>query len=89
MEERRVHPRKCVDWRVKFTLPGEELSNGFLSDANATGVNIMSSKEYPVGTIIEVHFGAFQDDPENHYELDAVVRHTAPGEWERNSSQVR
>ena len=79
MEERRVHLRARVDWRVKFSAPGEELSTGFLSDVTAHGVSILSSKAYPDGTEIEVHFGAFQDNPQHHFQLRAVVRHTTRG----------
>lgn len=79
MEERRVHPRASVDWRVKFAARDEELSNGFLSDVNAAGVSILSSREYPVGTVMEIYFGAFQDDPDHHFQLGAVVRYTARG----------
>ena len=79
MDERRVQPRARVDWRVKFAAPGEELSGGFLTDANATGVSILTKMEYPLGTVIELHFGAFQDDQRHQFQLRAVVRHTTHG----------
>ena len=77
MEERRAQARTNVDWRVKFAAPGEELNIGFLGDLNAKGLSILSNNQaYPVGTEIEVHFGAFQEDPEHRFQLRAVVRHT-------------
>jgi hypothetical protein len=79
MEERRIQPRAHADWRVKFAVSGEELSNGFLTEVNAAGVGILSRMEYPLGTVIEIHFGAFQEDPEHQFRLRAVVRYAAQG----------
>jgi len=52
----------------------------FLGDLNAKGLSILTNNcAYPVGAEIEVHFGAFQEDPEHRFQLRAVVRHTADG----------
>ena len=80
MEERRALPRTTVDWRVRFAPPGEELHTGFVGDLNAKGLSILSNdRAYPAGTEIEVHFGAFQEDPEHRFQLRAVVRNSAGG----------
>ena len=79
MEERRAQPRKNVDWRVKFAAPGEELNIGFMGDLNAKGVSILSSRAYPAGTEVKIYFGAFQEDPENRFELRAIVRNSTSG----------
>ena len=79
MEERRSQARTNVDWRVKFAAPGEELNIGFLGDLNAKGLSILSSHAYPAGTELDVHFGAFQEDPNHQFQLRAVVRHAANG----------
>lgn len=78
-EDRRIQPRARVDWRVKFAVPGEDLNNGFLSDVNATGVCILGTVEYPVGQVIEIHFGAFQENREHQFRLSATVRHATRG----------
>ena len=79
MEERRTQPRASVDWRVKFGVAGEELNNGFVSEVNAAGLSILSQLEYPVGTELEVHFGAFQSNSETQFRLRAVVRYVTHG----------
>jgi hypothetical protein len=80
MEERRERPRTRVDWRVQFAPPGEDLSNGYLSDASASGMRILCTTVHPIGTVIRVHFGTFQEDASHHFQLDAVVRHLSAGQ---------
>jgi PilZ domain len=72
--ERRANPRRAADWRVLFGAPGN-LSPGFLADLSPIGVSILSEKEYPVGTEIEVHFGVEETGVRGRLQMRAIVRH--------------
>ena len=76
--ERRANPRRAADWRVLFGPPGE-LSPGFLADMSPIGVSILSEKQYPVGTEIEVHFGVEESELRGKFRMHAVVRHSGHG----------
>ena len=76
--ERRASTRRAADWRVLFGPPGE-LSTGFLADLSPIGVSILSEKQYPVGTEIEVHFGAEESELRGKLRMRAVVRHSGSG----------
>lgn len=76
--ERRTSPRRAADWRVLFGPPGE-LSLGFLADLSPIGVSILSEKQYPVGTEIEVHFGVEETEVRGRFKMRAIVRHSGKG----------
>lgn len=76
--ERRSSPRRAADWRVLFGTAGE-LAPGFLADLSPIGVSILTEKEYPVGTEIEVHFGVRDTEPSGKVQMRAVVRHCGKG----------
>lgn len=76
--ERRARPRRAADWRVLFGPPGD-LSPGFLADMSPIGASILSEKQYPVGTEIEVHFGVEESELRGKLRMHAVVRHCGNG----------
>lgn len=76
--ERRASTRRAADWRVLFGPPGD-LSPGFLADMSPIGVSILSEKQYPVGTEIEVHFGVEESGLRGKLRMQAVVRHSGKG----------
>jgi PilZ domain-containing protein len=76
--ERRASTRRAADWRVLFGPPGE-LSAGFLADMSPIGVSILSEKQYPVGTEIEVHFGVEESELRGKFRMHAIVRHCGKG----------
>lgn len=76
--ERRTSTRRAADWRVLFGPPGD-LSPGFLADMSPIGVSILSEKQYPVGTEIEVHFGVEENELRGKLRMHAVVRHCGNG----------
>lgn len=43
------------------------------------GVSILSEKQYPVGTEIEVHFGVEESELRGKLQMHAVVRHSGNG----------
>ena len=43
------------------------------------GVSILSEKQYPVGTEIEVHFGVEENELRGKLRMRAVVRHCGNG----------
>lgn len=61
-----------------FGPPGD-LSPGFLADMSPIGVSILSEKQYPVGTEIEVHFGVQENELRGSLQLRAIVRHCGNG----------
>ena len=76
--ERRASTRRAADWRVLFGPPGD-LSPGFLADLNPIGVSILSEKQYPAGTEIEVHFGVEESEFRGKFRMHAIVRHCGKG----------
>lgn len=78
MTERRASARRAADWRVFFGPPGE-LSPGFLADLSPIGVSILSEKQYPIGTEVEVHFGVEESEGRGKLRMRAVVRHSGKG----------
>jgi len=76
--ERRASTRRAADWRVLFGPPGN-LSPGFLADLSPIGVSILSEKEYPAGTEIEVHFGVEETELRGRLQMRAIVRHCGKG----------
>ena len=61
-----------------FGPPGD-LSPGFLADLSPIGVSILSEKQYPVGTEIEVHFGVEETEVRGRLKMRAIVRHSGQG----------
>lgn len=59
--------------------PAGDLSPGFLADLSPIGVSILSEKQLPVGTEIEVHFGVLETESRGRLQMKAVVRHCAKG----------
>jgi len=76
--ERRGSERRAADWRVLFGPPGE-LAPGFLADMSPIGVSILSEKQLPVGTKIEVHFGVAENEARGRLQMQAIVRHFTMG----------
>lgn len=52
---------------------------GFLADMSPIGVSILSEKQYPAGTEIEVHFGVEESERRGKLRMLAVVRHSGNG----------
>jgi len=52
---------------------------GFMADLSPMGVSILSEKQYPVGTEVEVHFGVEEDHLRGRLQMRAVVRHCGVG----------
>lgn len=76
--ERRANPRREADWRVLFG-PAGNLATGFLADLSPIGVSIVSERQFPVGTEIEVHFGVEDEERRGKLRMRAIVRHSGQG----------
>jgi hypothetical protein len=76
--ERRTSARRAANWRVLFGPTGE-LAYGFLADMSPIGVSILTEKEHPIGTEIDVHFGVEEDHGSGKLQMRAVVRHCGKG----------
>ena len=72
--ERRANSRRAADWRALFGPPGD-LSPGLLADLSPIGVSILSERQFPVGTAIEVHLGAEESEVRGRLKMRAIVRH--------------
>jgi len=76
--DRRSTPRRAADWRVLFGPPGD-LSLGYLADMSPIGVSILTERQHPPGTEVEVHFGVEEEQVSGKFRMNAVVRHCAKG----------
>jgi PilZ domain-containing protein len=72
--ERRGSPRRAADWRVLFGPVGD-LALGFMADMSPLGVSVVTEKQSPIGTELEVHFGLEEDNLSGRLQMRGVVRH--------------
>ena len=66
----------CLDRRGTFHRE--------LADLSPIGVSILSEKQFPVGTAIEVHFGAEESEVRGRLNMRAIVRHCEKGQNRRS-----